>query len=280
MKSPSTGRSLITLACFLAIGCTRFATAQTIEVLDQSHTLNRYMSAVGIGYSVHQRAAQSVHVGIPGQLSRIEFWTHRKGTEPGDLVLDIRLLQANGTPEESSSSSWGHVIIPHNQIPILSGSAPPADISPLLISVNLTPLNLHFEAGDSFAFNLDNTNPTAPGGAGNGFGVLGDFEPHDPYPAGQAYLRNDNLNGGLFYPWAVDGYPHPGPGTTVIDLGFRTYMLVPEPATLSLYILIAAAIGLSPRRVRTSPSNRIRPSQSFSCPSRQSIFWPPVNSSG
>ena len=129
-------------------------TVITAEILDQSHDINRYTSAMGVGYSTHQAVAQTVQVGIQGQLTRIEFWAHRPEDIPGDMRIDFQLLQENEAPFDPATYSLGHIIIPGEQIPLLIPPTIPTDISPLFMSVDLTPLNLYFQAGSYVAATL------------------------------------------------------------------------------------------------------------------------------
>jgi hypothetical protein len=241
----SSGRCIFLSACVVVISVVNSALALT-EVLDQSFDLTRYMSDAGVGYNNNQNVAQSVRVGITGQLSRIEFWTHRPGNEPGDLKLDFRPLQLSGFPADSDSSSFGQVVIPGDNIAILTGPGLPPDVSPFLLSVDVTSLNLHFNAGDYFAVNFSNTDPSG-GTVGTAFGVMGDIATAPgPYAIGQAYLRNSQQNSGQYFLF-TDGLANL-PGPNWVDLGFRTFVLVPEPSTL--FFLAIGAVSLLGRRRR------------------------------
>jgi hypothetical protein len=210
------------------------------EFLDQSFVLTRFSSNAGAGSGIDQNVAQSVHAGIAGQLSRIEFWAFRSNPDLGDLAVDIRPVDVNGKPVENNLLRFGQVIVPHANIATLAGTAP-SDLPRYLLSVDLRPLNLFLNAGDHFAVNFSNSISAGV------VGILGDYAPNPgPYISGQAFLRNAAYNSGAFTLWS-DNYPNPSPGSLWVDLGFRTFVSpVPEPATSIL--LIAALITFAPVR--------------------------------
>ena len=72
-------------------------------------------------------------------------------------------------------------------------------------------------------------------------------------PGSPHYLRNNNQNGGQFFAW-TDGDPV-NPGPQWVDLGFRTYMSVPEPA--SIVLVAAVFVALPTRRRKSVPHNRV-----------------------
>jgi hypothetical protein len=89
---------------------------------------------------------------------------------------------------------------------------------------------LHFNAVEYFAFNFSSTNAAG----GFGISIMGDIAPiPGPYPPGPAFVRNNNQNNGTFFQWTDSSPPNP-PGSNSVDLGFRSFMLVPEPSTLML----------------------------------------------
>jgi hypothetical protein len=140
------------------------------EILDQSFVLTRFSSNAGAGSGINQNVAQSVHVGISGQLFRVEFWAFRSNPDMGDLSVDIRPVDVNGAPVENNLLRFGQVIVPHASIATLAGTAP-SDLPRYLLSVDLTPLSLYFSAGENFAVNFSNTNPAGA------VGILGDIAP-------------------------------------------------------------------------------------------------------
>lgn len=221
------------------------STATIPEILDQSFVLTRFSSNAAVGGFINQNISQTVHVGTTGQLSRLEFWGFQHGSDLSDFALDIRPVDGNLRPVEHDNLRYGRVVIAHQSLATLIGTS---DISPYLYSVDLIPLNLHFNAGDHFAFNFSSTNPAA----GFGIGIMGDVAPTPgPYASGQAYLRNTNQNNGLFFEW-TDIFPPNPPGPNTVDLGFRTFMVVPEPSTFLL--LVAVCIPFFGRPTRRAPA--------------------------
>jgi hypothetical protein len=125
----------------------------------------------------------------------------------------------------------GEVVIARNSVsPIPSGNPNPPPIEPLLISLDLSPLNLFFQTGELVAFNFSSI------GANDSiaFAVMGNFGPGGsvgPYANGQAFRRSPTNE---FFPWDA-GTVEVGP----VDLGFRTYVnVVPEPNNLVIMSLL------------------------------------------
>jgi len=220
------------------------ATASVL--LDQSHVLTRYMSGASVGGSSQHKVAQTVRVGVTGQLTQLDFWAHASLAGSGDLICDIRPTETDGSPVEDDLSILAQVIIPRGDIAVIErvSSVSLIPVGPLLISLDLTPFDLSFQSGDLFAFSFSNA---WTGSISSGIGILGDYATGaGPYPSGQAFRVNSNGN---YFLWdSVD---------IQVDLGFRTFVEpsnpVPEPATIVIWsILGTLGIAYSWRRRRTA----------------------------
>jgi hypothetical protein len=182
-------------------------------------------------------------------LTRFEFWATKQSAGNGNLVLDFRPLDVDGSPMENDAAVLAQLIIPRDSIATLDGGPVPASVSPYLVSVDLASFGLFFDAGDLFAFNFSNTDSSG-GQFGTGFSILGNVSPDGgPYSAGAAY-RRDNQHGNIgFFPWVG------GVGDGTVDMGFRTYvnavMEVPEPFALAIWAVLGVnALAIVWRRQR------------------------------
>jgi hypothetical protein len=243
-RNSSQIRILLLLAFVLPAFAGSFSElASATEVLDQSNPVVHYGSSLTLVNSAY--LAQIVSVGNSGQLSRLDFWAFRYASE--DLKLDIRPVDADLRPVEDESLKLGEVIIPAEQVGIVNGFIP-LDLSPYVVSVDLRPMNLFFLAGSYFAFNLTTEDKFG------GYFILGDIAPNPgPYAVGQAYVKYPGYFDEHYVPW-TDGYPQNVPGPNSIDVGFRTFMLVPEPA--SGLLCAAGFFATLLHRNRRYPRNR------------------------
>jgi len=125
---------------------------------------------------------------------------------------------------------------------LLVGPAIPPSVDPFRMSVDLSSFNLEFRGGDYFAIHFTNSDPSG-GLVGTGIGILGDLRSgRGPYPAGQAFIRNSEQNGGEWFAWQSP--------TEQVDFGFVTYVdvIVPEPTALVL--AASSLLGLLTARSR------------------------------
>ena len=228
MRKLRFGSSTIVAGCLVAFSAIDSAMALE-EVLDQSHVLTHFESDAG-PFGAVRDVAQTIRVGVTGQLTRLEFWGYNGSSDPnatGTASLDIRLTETDGSPVEDDSSALAQVLLSSAETSTLGPGNPPP-ITHLLVSIDLTQFNLFFNAGDYFTVNFSDPSP----GENFGLHVLGDYGPGGslgPYPIGQAFLRRTDIMNGEFYAWD-GGSAQVGP----VDLGFRTFMLVPEPSTFVL----------------------------------------------
>jgi hypothetical protein len=200
------------------------APSRAAAILDQSFdpgTPSAFAAVFGptSGFgAIFQDVAQTFTVGVSGQLTQIDILMTTRGTPPGDLILDVRSTTA-GVPNEDDGSVLGSIVVP-------AATLPPASF----VSFDLSGAGIQLAAGDVVAFVLRSRDSTL----GDDYWIGGG----DPggYAAGDAFLRQ-NGSPGTWQPW--DG------STNVIDLGFKTYMLVPEPGTGVLLAL--GLVGLAAR---------------------------------
>lgn len=170
--------------------------ATAAVVLDQLHVLTKFESQGGVvGHptiTYFSNVAQTVRVGVTGQLVQIDFWANRVAGPFGELVFEVRPAEADGSPVEDDNSVLADVVIPADSVQPLDEGHPP-DIGPNLLSLDLSPFNLVFSSGELFAFNFR---------AVGSFGVLGDYGPGGgvgPYDKGHAFRRVFDLMDGKFY---------------------------------------------------------------------------------
>jgi hypothetical protein len=240
------------LSGMLAIGLVVSSSSSRVfadAVLDQSFELMNLVSQGGVGSSLRANTAQTVKFGITGQLTRVDFWAFSTATGIGDLIVDIRATEPDGSPAEDDLSVLAQVTVPRASVVSNDNLGPsPVDVDPLLISVDLMPFNLHFQAGDRLAINFSGTespNETVAYAILGNFGAAGT---NLPYENGAAYLRVSDLMDGEFFAWTFNDQ-----GARSVDLGFRTFVLpVPEPSTIGLtgYVLALGTFSAGRRRAK------------------------------
>jgi hypothetical protein len=251
---------MIVLAAAMALLLTGWSQA-VASIQDQAHELTRYQTGSVIGQThdgSYQSVAQTVRAGITGRLSKIDFWAYslnRSTAESSDLIIDIRTTEPDGSPSEPDTSILGQVSLPWSDF-VNQSDLPPYDddqIDQILVSADLTSLNLNFSEGDMFAIHFS-INPSQTEG---GYGIRADYEPGPPdigpYSDGAAYLRTNAPYTGPFvnefYQWQ---YPHPisgEPAEESNDIGFRTFVTpIPEPSSILVWALLGSAVSLVIRR--------------------------------
>ncbi len=235
-------RSPIFALALVVIVLCRVASADAI--LDQSYELTSFVSQGGVGGTSAQNVAQTIRVGVSGMLTQIDFWAYGNSVGVGDLRIDIRPTEVDGSPNELNSWAFAAITIPRANFQMDPVGNPPP-ISPFLVSVDFSSFGLMFDSGDMFAINFTNTSVET---GTVGFAILGNFGPGGslgPYDRGQAFLRSNDLMNGNFYAW--EGHSaNVGP----VDLGFRTYMTpVPEPSSFLAHSLLFLSLAAF-RRVR------------------------------
>jgi len=161
------------------------------------------------GINSNQYRAQTFQVGMSGTLVEIDVFVRRFEATPvgGNLVFELRRLTSTGAPSNLAEDSLLQVHIPSTDV----------GTSLVFLPINVSPANLHVNAGDSFAIVLHASADT---------------------PSGLTYQwngQNTNVygNGGSFE--QVVGNHSWGGGSPSLDLGFETFVsTVPEPGALML----------------------------------------------
>ncbi len=191
MKIHSLLMSLIGLLISAALAANSCA-----QVLDQRSVTPSNINGSAIG----ERDAQTVTVGIAGQLSHIDLKIYQSDAiASGDLVIDLFGLNASGGPE--FNNLLGSVTIANSMIPLQtdfrsSGQYTTADFSSQ---------NINFEVGDQFAILPRRTNLSNWGAPP--WMIWSSTSDGSSYTAGTHYLFWQNIWG-----------PRSG------AMGFRTFM--------------------------------------------------------
>jgi hypothetical protein len=192
------------------------ATSQAASsVLDQSVVpTNPPCCVFGVNSSFPLDSAQTFTVGHSGSLSRVDVFVQPE-SGPGPFHWDVRPVSGTGSPTDSNAAT------------LASGSfnMPSSGFSFVTLDLSASPVPV--VAGEKLAIALSTPN----GSFGWGLSDAG-------YAGGDAWQRSRTFNNG--FAWITNLQP----GN---DLGFRSFVTVPEPATLLLLlsgvIFIAANSG-------------------------------------
>lgn len=178
-------------------------------------------------------AAQTFTVGQAGILSAVEVGLLRPTDNTLHTILvDIRRVIDN-VPDFSSAGVLATRSLSSASLP--TSDAPSVYQSRFTLLIDFRSNQLRVEAGDRLAIHLHNDGP--PIGPGNPFQPAWWMN----NPVGFGY---DGYTGGDLYAPTSDSFPPLPPGIYPFnnDAHFRTYVLVPEPATA--LSLLAGAAGL------------------------------------
>lgn len=175
-------------------------------VLDQSYDAVASGSGGGSSIDLGQSVAQTFTVGIGGTLAQLDLQVQMESGTTGDLIINFLAVDNTGLPDIGQSLG---------SLRFNAGLVPPNDASNVVYtSFDVSPLNLAVAPGDVLAFEM-------------------------------AYDTND---GGGYIPFQPDAPPYyagggtssrfnPNPYTSLDlddDVGFQTYVEVPEPGSLAL----------------------------------------------
>ena len=204
--------------------------AQAGMVLDQSFDPTGIANAAGeienVSSSNYAEQAQSFTTGIAGKISRVDLYLSRITQNFGNLILEIRRTVSNGFPSVDPADIVASTILSGADVPYpLTNHA--------FVEFNLGDTAPIVAVGDSYAVVLR----AAPDGGRY------DWEGSnaDPYALGKLSTRAPFYND-------VWSDPNSSPRS---DLGFKTFVTVPEPSSLALtgiaWLLCLGCAGRPPR---------------------------------
>jgi len=193
------------------------------QVLDQSYDPTGHITVSdGFGgFNSNQEYAQTFRAGLSGTVTRVDVFVKRVTGTAGSMILEVRAGLDNGFPDGAISPEGvlGTATLPSTSVPTTSGFVS-------FVLNNPAPVTL----GDLFAIDL---HVSSSAGTFSWFGSQ-----NDPYPAGNEYEREVGNHGWFDIGTAVQG-----------DLGFRTFVNVPEAGCFGVLTLVAATL-LSRHRAR------------------------------
>jgi len=169
--------------------------------------------------------AQSFTVGLDGQLVQVDLFVHLFASSSGPLPTDdlvFNLLETDINEVPIYSNSLASVSIMSSQLPTVVGD---------FFSIDLSGFNLFVNEGDVLALALESNqirgiNEILPGYT---WGINGG----NPYSGGNLFTTNK-----------ITGFNPTGSPAGSADVGFRTYVSVPEPSSFILMLVGFAFIGI------------------------------------
>ena len=150
MSSIRKGSALLFIVFCLSVNA---ASALAVSTLDQQYVPNSYPASTDISYMYS--AAQTFTAGASGLLTQIDLYLSRDrynytdtGWQNGyDLMVDVRPVDATGTPLYSDTSALGGVVVPWQNIVIIPNGA---DWN----SIDFSSANISVTAGTTYAIVL------------------------------------------------------------------------------------------------------------------------------
>ncbi len=215
-------KSLHMLSITVVVALSLFAgRASGQVVIDQVADAGAAGSTGGPNIDNVHTPMQTFTVGVAGTLAVVELQLQQGFSPPSDdLVLSILGTLPDGTPD--FATNLGSVSVP-------AATFPDVDLfNPQFTAIDVLSLNIAVSPGDMLTIA-----PSYPTGTGNYFM----FHALDFYAGGVSYI--------VFAPDNFFESPH--------DLGFRTTVLIPEPASMTL---LGAAALFAVRRHRSTNTNR------------------------
>ena len=200
-----------------------------------AQTLDQTVSSPGgFLHNVNAAAdwAQTFTVGLAGQLTRVDLEVVKEATTTTlPLRVEVRRTTPAGFPGADDVDVLATGSIAASLLPTYQESGPP---NPFWAPVDLTGANLRVSPGDVLALVLRSSEPNEP--FQRGYMWWSYPQGRDEYPGGDAFRR---FQGGTFERMT---------GNVATDSGFRTYVLVPEPAAVATMLAAASAVLLRRRR--------------------------------
>ena len=239
MSSIRKGSALLFVVFCLSVNA---ASALAVSTLDQQYVPNSYPASTDISYMYS--AAQTFTAGASGLLTQIDLYLSRDrynytdtGWQNGyDLMVDVRPVDATGTPLYPDTSALGGVVVPWQNIVIIPNGA---DWN----SIDFSSANISVTAGTTYAIVL-----RSGGSSGvqfrwyGGTSTIVDGQLVLPY-SGHPSFRRDVVNyTNWMAPDSHDAY------------GFKTYVdvaPVPIPGALVLFGSgLMGLVGIGRRRLK------------------------------
>lgn len=201
--------------------------AHSTPILDQTDG-GPFNAAAGFLATLGIDVAQTFTVGLAGTLSLVSVNIARTADTTAPLFVEIRTT-VGGIPNAVDGQVLLSTPLSAAQVPIAS----PTTAGPLngpafaFINVDLSAFGLAVTPGEVLALSM--TSDASPGGYLWGLNVPG------TYAGGNSYYRGNSLDAA----WILGG----------ADQNFRTFVSVPEPASMALIAIAFAALVTSRRRV-------------------------------
>jgi hypothetical protein len=214
---------------FAGIGV-RPSPALAAGTLDQSYTPpTGGLSATYLVSSDRYDFAQTFRVGLAGELERLELPVYRYSNQV-TLPLRVEIRSApGGAPLENDSVVLASATLPPSAFP---SGFPFGSVS--FVPIDLSAAHLPVVPGEELAIVLRSDEPF---GVDRGYGWRSSGQGQNPYPFGTMFQR-DRRSGGFFSP----------AGNGEQDIGFRTYVTVPEPGAAAALLVPAVVMVMKRRR--------------------------------
>lgn len=201
--------------------------------LDQSHVIQPDPNVAGYaGVNEAGDRAQTFTVGLGGRLDRVDLQVFRDPAAPAQVPLRVEIRStSSGVPAPDDAPLLASGVLAPESVPIKNNAVPQPVV---LTAVDLSASNLVVSPGDVLAIVLRSSAPSGTLGYGWQFQPVAG----GGYGAGISFERVRPVDGDTFRA------RHPE-----TDLGFQTYVTVPEPAAGALLlVLVMATVGRRRRR--------------------------------
>jgi hypothetical protein len=208
----------LSVACVLiCLNLARWTPAQLTQDQSFDPTGNVTVATSISGFNTTFERAQTFTVGVSGVLTHVDAYiSHVVAPPAGNAVLDIRATMLDGSPDPALPPAGN---LATAQAPIATAPLSP---NAAFVSFELDQ-PVPVVAGQKLAMVLHSTLTTAP------WGWHGSI--NNPYPGGEAYARQIGFNNSQ--------WENQSAIINNFDLGFRTFVVIPEPTCAAISLLLA-----------------------------------------